>query len=673
MPKRTDIHKILIIGSGPIQIGQGCEFDYSGTQACKALKDEGYEVILINSNPATIMTDPESADQVYIEPISYEFVIKVIEKEKPDAILPTMGGQAALNILDQLHQKGDLKKYNLKSIGVSPETIEIAEDREKFKALVDRLGYKTPKGDFVRSKSEALQMLDKLNVSFPVIIRAAYTLGGTGGGIAYDREEYVRLVEKGLDASPIHELQIEESILGWKEYELEVMQDPNKNFVVVCSVENVNPVGVHTGDSITIAPSMTLTDKEYQKLRDIAKDIFAEIGMESGGANIQFAVHPDTGEIIVIEMNPRVSRSSALVSKATGYPIARISAKIAAGYNLDELTNEITGHTPAAFEPVIDYIAIKIPRWDFAKFPESNDGLGIQMKSVGEVLAFGRGFKDAFQKAWRSLENGSIGWTGLDTQGKNIREILKQPTAELFNWIKTALEEKISIDEIYSLTKISKWFLKQLEEIVSFEQQLIKDELTAENLREAKKMGLSNKQLAVLLNRSETDIEKLLTDWQIHPTFKMVDTCSAEFEAKTPYYFKTYEQHNDNRISDREKIIIIGSGPNRIGQGIEFDYSCVHAVKAFQEAGYEAILVNCNPETVSTDYNTSDKLYVEPLTREDVLAILNQEKPKGVVIQFGGQTPLKLAKDIEEAGFKILGTDFSSIELAENREEFGRL
>ena len=673
MPKRTDINKILIIGSGPIQIGQGCEFDYSGTQACRALKDEGYTVILLNSNPATIMTDPDSADKVYLEPIDYPTVIRIIEKEKPDSILATVGGQVALNLLMQLHEKGDLEKYNLKPIGVNPRTVELTEDREEFKKLLGELGYNSPIGDFVHSEKEAIELLGNLKLEFPVIIRAAYTLGGTGGGIANNMEEYLEIVEKGLEASPIKELLVEECILGWKEYELEVMQDKVGNFLVVCAVENINPVGVHTGDSITIAPCMTLTDREYQELRNIAKHIFKSAGVESGGANIQYAIHPDTGKIIVIEINPRVSRSSALVSKATGYPIAQISALLAVGYNLDELKNEITGYTPAAFEPVIDYVAIKIPRWDFSKFPDSNPILGIQMKSVGEVLAFGRTFKDAFQKAWRSLENGMTGWSYSHLSKSELDDSSKVINENHFLFIKYALKKGMTVDEIYEKTKISKWFLQQLKEIVEIENDIRENLFENTSLQEAKKLGFSNQQLAQFTSKSTEEVSRLLQQNNIKPTFKMVDTCAGEFEAKTPYFFKTYEQKDDNRFSEKKKVIIIGSGPNRIGQGIEFDYSCVHAVKAFQELGYESIMVNCNPETVSTDYHTADKLYIEPLTNEDLIDIIKAENPEGVVIQFGGQTPLKLAKSIEENGTKILGTNFSNIELSENREEFGKI
>ena len=598
------------------------------------------------------MTDPDMADRVYIEPITYDFVKKIIEAERPDAILPTMGGQAALNLLNELFEKNDLVKYDLECIGVQPETIQLAEDREKFKILVNKLGYETPKGDFAHSENEAMTILQEQNLEFPVIVRASYTLGGAGGGIAYNLEEYKRIVNYGLEISPVSELLIEECIIGWKEYELEVMQDKAKNFVVVCGVENVNPVGVHTGDSITIAPCMTLTDREYQKLRDIAKDIFSAIGMESGGANIQFAIHPDNGRIIVIEMNPRVSRSSALVSKATGYPIARISAKIAVGYTMDELNNEITGNTTAAFEPVIDYVAIKIPRWDFGKFPSANSDLGIQMKSVGEVLAFGRTFKDAFQKAWRSLENNLDGWTSFSID-LNDPKSFNIANEKLFFHIKYAMENGWSVDEIYKRTTVSPWFLEQLKQLFDLENEITKNELNKDMLYLAKKHGFSDKQIAKLKNKTALEIKNLRTKFSIKPTFKMVDTCAGEFKAQTPYYFKTYEMANDNVVSAQKKVVIIGSGPNRIGQGIEFDYSCVHAVKAFQSIGYQAIMVNSNPETVSTDYNTSDKLYIEPLTEEDVLDILQAEKPDGVVIQFGGQHHLNWLKRLKKMVIKF--------------------
>lgn len=675
MPKYNDIKKVLIIGSGPIQIGQGCEFDYSGTQACLALKDEGYEVILINSNPATIMTDKETADKVYIEPLTKEYITKIIESERPDAILPTMGGQVALNLFMELHKDGTLNKYSVKAIGVHPKTVDLAEDRREFKNLVTSIGYEVVKGELVSNKLDAYKVANKL--SFPLIIRASFTLGGTGGGIAYNQSEFEILVDAAFAASTHSEILIEESIIGWKEYELEVMRDRNGNFVVICGIENVNPMGVHTGDSITVAPCMTLTDKEYQQLRNSAKRIFEKIGMETGGANIQYAIHPDTGRVVVIEMNPRVSRSSALVSKATGYPIARISAKLAIGLTLDEIQNEITKLTTAAFEPSIDYVVVKIPRWDFEKYQEADNRLGIQMKSVGEVLAFGRSFKDAFQKAWRSLEKNIDGWSRCKKEYSilELETLLKTPTPALFDYIKEAFYKGMDIEKIYSLTGVGKWFLYQLQDMYLLEKELINEKypLTKNKLIQAKKDGFSNTQIANLISSDKKLIEEQLDNFNIKPTFKMVDTCAGEFEAQTPYYFKTYEELNENRISNNKKIVILGSGPNRIGQGVEFDYSCVHAVKAAQELGYEAILVNSNPETVSTDFYISDKLYMEPLVEEDVLDILNQEKPYGVFIQFGGQSPLKLAKSIENAGYKILGTSFNSLELAEDRELFGKI
>jgi carbamoyl-phosphate synthase large subunit len=675
MPKFNDIKKILIIGSGPIQIGQGCEFDYSGTQACLALKDEGYEIVLINSNPATIMTDKETADKVYIEPLTKEYISKIIETEKPDAILPTMGGQVALNLFMDLYKDGTLNKHNIKAIGVNPKTIDLAEDRREFKNLVTSIGYDVVRGELVSTKKDAFKVAEEL--SFPLIIRASFTLGGTGGGIAYNKPEFEELVDAAFAASTHAEISIEESIIGWKEYELEVMRDRSGNFVVICGIENVNPMGVHTGDSITVAPCMTLTDREYQQLRNSAKKIFEEIGMETGGANIQYAINPDTGRVVVIEMNPRVSRSSALVSKATGYPIARISAKLAVGLTLDEIKNEITKVTSAAFEPSIDYVVVKIPRWDFEKYKEADNRLGIQMKSVGEVLAFGRSFKDAFQKAWRSLEKNIDGWQRCKKEYSlsELENLLRTPTPALFDYIKEAFYKGMDIDKIYSLTGVGKWFLYQFKDMYLLENKIVEEKhpLTKNLLAEAKKDGFSNTQIAKLLSCNKTDIENQLNEYQIKPTFKMVDTCAGEFEAQTPYYFKTYEQENDNRISNNKKIVILGSGPNRIGQGVEFDYSCVHAVKAVQELGYEAILVNSNPETVSTDFYISDKLYMEPLVEEDVIDILNQENPYGVFIQFGGQSPLKLAKAIGQAGFKILGTSFSSLELAEDRELFGQI
>jgi carbamoyl-phosphate synthase large subunit len=672
------IQKILVIGSGPIQIGQGCEFDYSGTQACRALQDEGKVVVLVNSNPATIMTDPESADKVYIEPLTCDALINIIEKESPDAILPTMGGQVALNLFMELHAKGILEKHNVAMLGVKPRTVEVAEDRRLFKELVVGLGYQVVKGGMVTTLDEAKKLSQELR--FPLIIRASFTLGGTGGGIAYSPAQLEETISVALQANNGGEIAVEESIVGWKEYELEVMRDRVGNFVVVCGIENINPMGVHTGDSITIAPCMTLTDREYQNLRNIAREVFEAIGMETGGANIQFAVHPSTGEIVVIEMNPRVSRSSALVSKATGYPIARISAKLALGYTLDQLKNEMTQCSPAAFEPAIDYVAVKIPRWNFDKFPTVDQTLGIQMKSVGEVLAFGRTFQDAFQKAWRSMELGFEGWPALNTNRLTREEIvtlvektLETPTPLLFAALKTALELGFSVAELHEKTKVGKWFLNELQDLVRVETVLKEGNFSKDLLKEAMEKGFSRTQISSFTGLPFRTIENALVKFGIRPTYKMVDTCAGEFEAQTPYYFKTWEHENDNRISNRKKVVILGSGPNRIGQGIEFDYACVHAVKAAQKMGFEAILINCNPETVSTDYLVSDKLYMEPLTIEDVLDILHEEKPTGVLIQFGGQTPLKLARSIEKAGYKILGSDFKTTELCENRESFGAI
>jgi len=676
MPSRSDVKKILVIGSGPIRIGQGCEFDYSGTQACTALRDCGYETVLVNSNPATIMTDPEIADTVYIEPLNYEFVKKIIEKERPDGVLPTMGGQVALNLFMELHEKGDLERLGVTMLGVTPKTVETAEDRALFKKLVTDLGYHVVKGGMAHTREEAFALARTLN--YPLIIRASFTLGGAGGGIAHTPQELEKIIDEALEASVHGEIAIEESIINWKEYELEVMRDGSGNFVVVCGIENINPMGVHTGDSITVAPCMTLTDREYQQLRDIARRIFEAIGMETGGANIQFAVHPNTGEVVVIEMNPRVSRSSALVSKATGYPIARLSAKLAVGYTLDELENEITGCSPAAFEPVIDYVAVKIPRWNFERFA-GDDTLGIAMKSVGEVLAFGSTFKDAFQKAWRSLELGFQGWPQLAGSGlgevdeDRLNRLLQKPTPALFPAIKTGLINGATVEEMHEKTRINRWFLHQLEELVQMERRMAEEELNERLLRRALQFGFTRTAIATLSGLQRDKVETLRAQYKIKPTFKMVDTCAGEFQAQTPYYFKTWEHANDNRISENKKVVILGSGPNRIGQGIEFDYACVHAVAAAREMGYDAILVNCNPETVSTDYHVSDKLYVEPLTAEDVLDLLEEEKPTGVLMQFGGQTPLKFAVDIEEAGYKILGSSYETIELCENREEFGAI
>ncbi len=673
MPKRTDIKKILIIGAGPIIISQACEFDYSGTQACKALKEEGYEVVLINSNPATIMTDPEMADKTYIEPVTPEFVSMIIEREKPDAVLPTLGGQTGLNVALEVHKMGVFEKYGVELIGASIESIKKAEDRELFRKAMEKISLKIPESGFAHNLDEVEQILDK--IGFPIIVRPSFTLGGTGGGTAYNKEELLTLAKSGLDASLINQVMLEQSILGWKEYELEVVRDKNDNVIIVCSIENFDPMGIHTGDSITIAPIQTLTDKEYQNLRDAAIAIIREIGVDTGGSNVQFAVNPENGEMVVIEMNPRVSRSSALASKATGYPIAKIAAKLAIGYTLDEIKNDITGETFAAFEPTIDYCVIKIPRWTFEKFPETKDILGTAMRSVGETMAIGRTFKEAFQKALRSLETGRFGFgaDGKDIQNAETKEIeqkLYTPNSERLFYLRAAFLKKIPIDRIYELTKIDHWFLYQLEEILDVESEIKKNELTYETLKKAKSFGFSDKQIAFLKNEKEEDIIKKRKELNIKPVYKLVDTCGAEFEAKTPYYYSTYEKECEARVSKRKKVVILGGGPNRIGQGIEFDYCCVHASFALKEENIESIMVNSNPETVSTDYDTSDKLYFEPLTKEDVLHILERENPDGVIVQFGGQTPLNLAKAIDEAGFKIIGTSSKNIDAAEDRELF---
>jgi carbamoyl-phosphate synthase large subunit len=669
MPACNNLRTILVLGSGPIQIGQGCEFDYSGTQACRALRELGYRVVLLNSNPATIQTDPDTADKVYIEPMTPEYVEQIIRAEKPDAILPTMGGQVALNLFLNVHESGMLQKYGVRSLGVHPETIHLTEDRRRFRDMCIELGMGVPRGGLARTKDAALKLAKELG--FPLVVRASYALGGSGGGIVRTPEELNELLVRAFAVSNDGEMAIEESLIGWKEYELEVMRDSAENFVVVCGIENINPMGVHTGDSITVAPCMTLTDKEYQYLRDSAERIFRAVGMETGGANIQFAIHPTTGRVIVIEMNPRVSRSSALVSKATGYPIARISAQLAVGLTLTELENEITGNTSAAFEPSIDYVAVKIPRFDLEKFSTASPELGVQMKSVGEVLAFGRTFSDAFQKAWRSLEQGFDGWPSSQLCGEELELALANPTPKLFLHIKRALQLSMPLAKIYELTGVSMWFLEQLQNLVDFENTLANTGITPTNLQKAKRLGFGNTTIARLTKASEKEIELLLEKHRIKPTFKLVDTCAAEFRARTPYYFKTYEFENENTPCDEGKsIVILGSGPNRIGQGIEFDYSCVHAVRAVQALGRKAILVNCNPETVSTDFNVSDKLFMEPLHHEDVLAILRDEKPAGVLLQFGGQSALKLAAHIEAAGFHILGTPLDVIDLAEDRARF---
>jgi carbamoyl-phosphate synthase large subunit len=689
MPKRTDIHSILLIGSGPIVIGQACEFDYSGTQACKALKEEGYRVILVNSNPATIMTDPDFADRTYIEPLTVEVVEKIIAQERPDALLPTVGGQTGLNLAIELADAGVLEQYGVELIGAKLPAIKKAEDRNLFKEAMERIGLDLPRSGYAHSLQEAEEILRQLGL--PLIVRPSRTLGGAGGGIVSSLEEFRSVVSWGLSASPTHEVLIEESIAGWKEFELEVMRDGKDNVVIICSIENLDPMGVHTGDSITVAPAQTLTDKEYQIMRDAALRIIREIGVDTGGSNIQFAVHPDTGRMVVIEMNPRVSRSSALASKATGFPIAKIAAKLAIGYTLDEIPNDITRETPACFEPTIDYVVVKIPRFTFDKFPQTKDALGPQMKSVGEAMAIGRTFKEALQKALRSLEIGTYGfeekvWRAEDSRLESgvqeglvskeievLRERLRTPNAERLWYAADALRMGMSVDELYQLSKIDPWFLENLLQIVHFEQTLLTldaQRLTPDALRAAKQMGFSDVRLARLLGCSEVEVRERREQWGIMPVYKTVDTCAAEFAAYTPYLYSTYEGEDEARPSPRKKIMILGGGPNRIGQGIEFDYCCVQAAFALKEDGFETIMVNCNPETVSTDYDTSDKLYFEPLTLEDVLSIVREEQPWGVIVQFGGQTPLKLAVPLERAGVPILGTSPDSIDRAEDRERF---
>jgi len=703
MPKRTDIESILIIGSGPIVIGQACEFDYSGTQACKVLRQEGYRVILINSNPATIMTDPDLADATYIEPITPEFVEKIIDRERPDVLLPTMGGQTALNTAVALAESGVLERYGVELIGAKLEAIRKAEDRELFQKAMKNIGLETPRGGFVKSLDEAMKVAEL--TGFPAIIRPSFTLGGTGGGIAYNREEFREKVEHALQSSPIHEVLIEESVMGWKEYELEVMRDLKDNVVVICSIENFDPMGVHTGDSITVAPAQTLTDKEYQAMRDAAKKIIREIGVETGGSNIQFAVNPENGRMLVIEMNPRVSRSSALASKATGFPIAKMAAKLAVGYTLDEIPNDITKETPASFEPTIDYCVVKIPRWDFEKFKGVDETLGVQMKSVGEAMAIGRTFKEALQKALRSLEQGRFGlgadgkdlfeWRELTPQKKaslrkKVVDRLKMPKPHNIFYLRYAFQLGIEFEEIHRITRIDPWFLYNIKQIVDLEKELssyrpvvdkqdkagkdrVPSPVTREILLKAKQYGFSDRQLAHIWGTTEKAVRQLRKHLGVIPSFKVVDTCAAEFEAYTPYYYSTYDEENESVRSDRKKVIILGGGPNRIGQGIEFDYCCVHGVYALKEEGIETIMINCNPETVSTDYDTTDKLYFEPLTLEDVLNICDHEQPDGVIVSFGGQTPLKLAKGLEEYGVKILGTSPDGIDIAEDRERFGAL
>ncbi|HQK27154.1 MAG TPA: carbamoyl-phosphate synthase large subunit [Smithellaceae bacterium] len=673
MPKRTDIKKIMLIGSGPIIISQACEFDYSGTQACKALREEGYEVVLINSNPATIMTDPEMADRTYVEPITPEAVEKIIAKEHPDALLPTLGGQTGLNTAVAVAENGVLGKYNVEMIGASLDVIHKAEDREKFRAAMEKIGLRVPKSGFARSLDEVLDIASE--IGFPIIVRPSFTLGGTGGGVAYNREELMQIAKAGLEASMITEVMLEESVLGWKEYELEVMRDKADNVVIICSIENFDAMGVHTGESITVVPAQTLTDREYQTMRDAAISTMREIGVETGGSNVQFAVHPQTGEMIVVEMNPRVSRSSALASKATGFPIAKIAAKLAVGYTLDEIPNDITRETMASFEPTIDYCVVKIPRWTFEKFPETEDFLTTSMKSVGETMSIGRTFKEALQKAIRSLEIGRFGFgQKLPREVIHRRALIKakliRPNSLRLFYTAEALREGISVEEVYQMTKIDPWFLHQIADVLAAEEELKKSAPSAELLRAAKRMGFSDRSLGMFWNKTEKEIRDWRAREEIFPVYKLVDTCAAEFEAYTPYYYSTYEQENETRPSEKKKVAIIGGGPNRIGQGIEFDYCCVHASFALSEEGVESIMINSNPETVSTDYDTSDKLFFEPVTLEDVLHIIRTEKPDGVIVQFGGQTPLNLARGLEAAGVPIIGTTPDAIDRAENRDRF---
>ena len=678
MPRRDDLESILILGSGPIIIGQACEFDYSGTQAVRALKEEGYRVILVNSNPATIMTDPGIADRTYIEPLTADWVEKVIEREKPDAILPTVGGQTALNIAMELHTAGVLEKHGVELIGANARSIEMAEDREQFTRAMHRIGLEVPTGGFAGTVEEALEIVE--DTAYPAIVRPSFTLGGTGGGIAYNRAEFEVQVKKGLDASPITEVLIDRSVIGWKEYELEVVRDGADNVIIICSIENFDPMGVHTGDSITVAPAQTLTDVEYQKMRNASIAIIREIGVEAGGCNIQFAVSPETGELLVVEMNPRVSRSSALASKATGFPIARVGAKLAVGYHLDELPNDITKTTPASFEPVLDYVVVKIPRFAFEKFPEVENTLGVQMKSVGETMAIGRTFRSAWQKGFRGLETGRYGWVkgaslkddGLEDDDKGtLLSALRRPTPDRPYQLKRAMENGVTADEIFDATKIDPWFIDQLFQIVERESAYAAvDEVTPDRLRRMKRDGFSDRQLGELRGETEEEVRERRWGWDIRATFNVVDTCAGEFPAQTPYFYSSYEDETESVRSDREKIVILGSGPNRIGQGIEFDYCCVQAVLAMKESGYEAIMVNSNPETVSTDFDVSDKLYFEPLTLEDVLEILHLEQPKGIVVQLGGQTPLNLAEALEKLGAPVLGTSVDAIDRAENRDRF---
>ena len=675
MPKRTDLKSILIIGAGPIVIGQACEFDYSGAQACKALREEGYKVILVNSNPATIMTDPEMADVTYIEPIMWQTVEKIIAKERPDAILPTMGGQTALNCALDLARNGVLAKYNVELIGATEDAIDKAEDRGRFKEAMEKIGLSCPKSFVCHTMNEALAAQEQ--VGFPTLIRPSFTMGGSGGGIAYNKDEFLAICERGFDASPTHELLIEQSVLGWKEYEMEVVRDKNDNCIIICSIENFDPMGVHTGDSITVAPAQTLTDKEYQIMRNASLAVLREIGVDTGGSNVQFAVNPENGEMIVIEMNPRVSRSSALASKATGFPIAKVAAKLAVGFTLDELRNDITGgRTPASFEPSIDYVVTKIPRFAFEKFPAADDRLTTQMKSVGEVMAMGRTIQESFQKALRGLETGLCGFNPRSSDKAEIRRELANPGPERMLFVADAFRAGFTLEEIHEICAIDPWFLAQIEDLVKEEQQVSAgclQDLDFAALRRLKRKGFSDKRIAQLLGVKEKEVREHRYALNLHPVYKRVDTCAAEFATETAYLYSTYEEECEARPSDRKKVMILGGGPNRIGQGIEFDYCCVHAALALRESGFETIMVNCNPETVSTDFDTSDRLYFEPLTLEDVLEIVRTENPWGVIVHYGGQTPLKLANALVENGVNIIGTSADSIDAAEDRERFQKV
>ncbi|MGH8864235.1 MAG: carbamoyl-phosphate synthase large subunit, partial [Burkholderiales bacterium] len=675
MPKRTDIDSVLIIGAGPIVIGQACEFDYSGAQACKALRKEGYRVILVNSNPATIMTDPEMADVTYIEPITWQMLEKIIAVERPDALLPTMGGQTALNCALDLARQGVLEKYGVEMIGASREAIDKAEDREKFKKAMTRIGLACPRSSIAHSMEEAMQV--QAMVAFPTIIRPSFTLGGTGGGIAYNKEEFVAICERGLDASPTHELLIEESVIGWKEFEMEVVRDRKDNCIIICSIENLDPMGIHTGDSITVAPAQTLTDKEYQIMRDASIACLREIGVDTGGSNVQFAIDPKDGRMVIIEMNPRVSRSSALASKATGFPIAKVAAKLAIGYTLDELRNDITGGaTPASFEPTIDYVVTKIPRFAFEKFPQADSRLTTQMKSVGEVMAMGRTFQESMQKALRGLETGIDGFDEKTTDRETIETELADAGPERILFLADGLRIGMNREEVHQLTRIDPWFLAQIEDIIRQEKALggkrIGD-LDRDTLWTLKRAGFSDRRLAKLLNATQDGVRAKRWELNVRPVYKRVDTCAAEFDTRTAYMYSTYEEECEARPTGRSKVMVLGGGPNRIGQGIEFDYCCVHAALALREDGYEIIMVNCNPETVSTDYDTSDRLYFEPVTLEDVLEIVAVEKPLGVIVQYGGQTPLKLAKDLDANEVPIIGTSPDMIDCAEDRERFQKM